>query len=77
MIGVSGWQSSCPSQWAERTLPAASLSDLQPRRASRRGLGCGRELREARGAEKGLSSSPTAAQGLGQVLGPTRAKDRP
>lgn len=34
VIGDSGRQSSHPSRWAERTLPAASLGDLHPRRAS-------------------------------------------
>lgn len=72
------WAAVLPSQPVGRaTLPAASLSDLQPRRASGRGLGCECELQEARGAREGLSSGPTAAQGLGQVLGPTRAKDCP
>lgn len=51
------------------TVPAASLDDLQPRRANRRGLGCG--------APEGDSSGPTTRRGLGQVLGRTRAEDRP
>lgn len=59
------------------TLPAASLHDLQPRRASWRGLGCGCVLGEACGAGEGGSSGPTTGQGLGQVLGRTRAEDRP
>lgn len=54
-----------PSRAAERTLPAASLRDLQPRRASGRGLGCGCEPREAQGVGEGLSRGPLTSPRAG------------
>lgn len=45
------------------TVPSASLDDLQPRRANRRGLGCGCVLGEAGGAGEGDYSGRTTGRG--------------